>query len=355
MLLENKEVISFVPGCKCNHHLAPSRRTTSCVTSDTNALLSLLYFRYLNSTTDVKSDRRVLGRIVVHDRIQVEAKVLPRYFNHSSFASLRRQLNYFSFVRLGKGRQRESTYVNENVIELDDILHLKRRSSSAAASNGASTAAQDAAIVKEQERYVAEEQAAAAAVAAANGGQTLIASSSSNSLSVTAAAPSGISSSAGVGKTKMPTLCRSSGSKRNKSSLNLHSPPQPSNKRRKGSSSSSTAKKLNRRALPITLASRGAAAQSSSLPTVDPSSVVLSGNGAFTTVDQPQQHCLVSEDEISESNKKKYIALDLTKPPPVTVSMDDSHSINTGAGSGGDDDLLAGCSALLQLASKRWN
>lgn len=72
---------------------------------------------------------RVLGRIIVHDRVQVEANVLPRYFNHSSFASLRRQLNYFNFVRLGKGRQRESVYVNENVIELDDILHLKRRPS----------------------------------------------------------------------------------------------------------------------------------------------------------------------------------------------------------------------------------
>jgi hypothetical protein len=64
---------------------------------------------------------------VVHDRIRVEASVLPRYFNHSSFASLRRQLNYFSFVRLGKGRQRESTYINEGVIALDDILTLKRR------------------------------------------------------------------------------------------------------------------------------------------------------------------------------------------------------------------------------------
>ena len=70
-----------------------------------------------------------MGRIVVHDRLQVESNVLPRYFNHSSFASLRRQLNYFNFVRLGRGRQRESTYVNENVIELDDILHLKRRPS----------------------------------------------------------------------------------------------------------------------------------------------------------------------------------------------------------------------------------
>ena len=37
------------------------------------------------------------------------------------------QLNYFSWVRLGKGRQRESSYTNEDVIVLDDILHLKRR------------------------------------------------------------------------------------------------------------------------------------------------------------------------------------------------------------------------------------
>lgn len=69
----------------------------------------------------------MLGRIVVQDRVAVEAKVLPKYFNHSSFASLRRQLNYFSFVRLGKGRQRTSSYINENVFVLDDILHLKRR------------------------------------------------------------------------------------------------------------------------------------------------------------------------------------------------------------------------------------
>jgi hypothetical protein len=57
--------------------------------------------------------------------------VLPRYFNHSSFASLRRQLNYFSFTRLGKGRQRGATYCNEAVIEIDDILRLKRRSNTA--------------------------------------------------------------------------------------------------------------------------------------------------------------------------------------------------------------------------------
>lgn len=29
---------------------------------------------------------------------------------------------------MGKGRQRESSYLNEGVVELDDILHLKRRS-----------------------------------------------------------------------------------------------------------------------------------------------------------------------------------------------------------------------------------
>ncbi len=69
----------------------------------------------------------MLGKIIVQDRVTVEAKVLPKYFNHSSFASLRRQLNYFSFVRLGKGRQRQSSYVNESVYVLDDILLLKRR------------------------------------------------------------------------------------------------------------------------------------------------------------------------------------------------------------------------------------
>lgn len=101
-------------------------------------------------------DAEVLGRIVVHDRIEVEATVLPRYFNHSSFASLRRQLNYFSFVRLGKGRQRESAYVNEGVFELDDVLNLQRRSGT-----GASTYAQRAsAIIREQLRAELEATAA---------------------------------------------------------------------------------------------------------------------------------------------------------------------------------------------------
>ena len=77
-----------------------------------------------------------LGRIVVHDRVKVESDILPRYFNHSSFASLRRQLNYFSFTRIGKGRQRGATYCNEAVVELEDILRLKRRSSVGGGSSG---------------------------------------------------------------------------------------------------------------------------------------------------------------------------------------------------------------------------
>jgi hypothetical protein len=80
-----------------------------------------------------RNGQTTLGRIVVHDRIKVEAEILPRYFNHSSFASLRRQLNYFSFTRIGKGRQRGAVYENEGVIVLDDILHLRRRSTVAGA------------------------------------------------------------------------------------------------------------------------------------------------------------------------------------------------------------------------------
>jgi hypothetical protein len=68
-----------------------------------------------------------LGKIVVHDRIKVELDVLPKYFNHSSFASLRRQLNYFSFARHGKGRQKCATYSNDQVVEMEDILRLRRR------------------------------------------------------------------------------------------------------------------------------------------------------------------------------------------------------------------------------------
>ncbi len=71
--------------------------------------------------------KSIPGRIVVHDRSQVESQVLPRYFNHASFASLRRQLNYFAFSREGKGKQKGATYTNDQVYDLNDILYLKRR------------------------------------------------------------------------------------------------------------------------------------------------------------------------------------------------------------------------------------
>jgi hypothetical protein len=81
---------------------------------------------FVDSTEYGNNSERICGRIVVHDRKQIEKEVLPRYFNHSSFASLRRQLNYFAFVRLGRGRQKGATYFNDNVMVLEDILRLKR-------------------------------------------------------------------------------------------------------------------------------------------------------------------------------------------------------------------------------------
>ena len=60
----------------------------------------------------------------------VEEEVLPIYFNHKSFASLRRQLSYFSFVRAGKSSRGKVTYSNDAVFDIADILKLKRRSSS---------------------------------------------------------------------------------------------------------------------------------------------------------------------------------------------------------------------------------
>ena len=86
----------------------------------------------------VKNGQVTLGRIVVHDRIKVENEILPRYFNHSSFASLRRQLNYFSFTRIGKGRQKGATYCNEGVIAIEDILRLRRRSTTGVSSGSVS-------------------------------------------------------------------------------------------------------------------------------------------------------------------------------------------------------------------------
>ena len=138
MLQENEGTISFVPGRKsrqrknlskeshisralCSHVLVSYTVPLSSVVSTCHSPLWCFpsfsshepdpspntIFTHHHTSSYIHIDRRngqvVLGRLVVHDRIEVEAKVLPRYFNHSSFASLRRQLNYFSFTRIGKG------------------------------------------------------------------------------------------------------------------------------------------------------------------------------------------------------------------------------------------------------------
>eukprot|EP00584_Thalassiosira_punctigera_P005862 CAMPEP_0172539206 /NCGR_PEP_ID=MMETSP1067-20121228/10460_1 /TAXON_ID=265564 ORGANISM="Thalassiosira punctigera, Strain Tpunct2005C2" /NCGR_SAMPLE_ID=MMETSP1067 /ASSEMBLY_ACC=CAM_ASM_000444 /LENGTH=394 /DNA_ID=CAMNT_0013324855 /DNA_START=72 /DNA_END=1256 /DNA_ORIENTATION=- len=100
MLQNNEELISFVPGQRL-------------------------------------PDEVIRGRIIVHDRNRVQSEVLPVYFNHASFASLRRQLSYFSFVRVGKSRQSGVTYTNDAVVDLTDILKLKRRTSTGGQAGGA--------------------------------------------------------------------------------------------------------------------------------------------------------------------------------------------------------------------------
>jgi hypothetical protein len=95
--------------------------------------MCIVYYNLANHSLLFIKDRKINGetcpgRIVVHDRNKVESEILPRYFNHSSFASLRRQLNYFSFSRIGKDNQHATTYFNDQVCELNDILSLRRRS-----------------------------------------------------------------------------------------------------------------------------------------------------------------------------------------------------------------------------------
>lgn len=80
-----------------------------------------------DSNNNESSSSTIHGRIIIHDRNRVQSEVLPIYFNHASFASLRRQLSYFSFVRVGKSRQNDVMYTNDAVVDLCDILKLKRR------------------------------------------------------------------------------------------------------------------------------------------------------------------------------------------------------------------------------------
>ena len=75
------------------------------------------------------SNNRDIAQLIIHDRSCI-TKILPRYFNHSSFPSFRRQLNNFKFTRVGRGRHKRTVYINNSVSELDDILRLKKREGS---------------------------------------------------------------------------------------------------------------------------------------------------------------------------------------------------------------------------------
>lgn len=129
MLQENETVIEFCPGSKW-------KELDGCIDKfrENDSPLVLLstshciYIHFLNLTSlPLDRTESIAGRIVVHDRAYVESEILPRYFNHSSFASLRRQLNYFAFSREGKGKQKGATYSNDLVFDMQDILLLKRR------------------------------------------------------------------------------------------------------------------------------------------------------------------------------------------------------------------------------------
>ena len=68
------------------------------------------------------------GKVLIRDRNILQSQILPLYFNRASFDTFRRQLCYFSFVRLTKGRKStDITYTNGAVVELSDILRLKRK------------------------------------------------------------------------------------------------------------------------------------------------------------------------------------------------------------------------------------
>ncbi|KAL3823157.1 hypothetical protein ACHAXA_010413 [Cyclostephanos tholiformis] len=100
----------------------------------------------------------VHGKIIVHDRNRVQSEVLPVYFNHASFASLRRQLSYFSFVRVGKSRQSGVTYINPAVVELSDILRLKRRPSTSGVQGQMTDPHAVAAVWSQSQKLATEDQ-----------------------------------------------------------------------------------------------------------------------------------------------------------------------------------------------------
>jgi len=181
MLQNNSELISFIPGKRL-----PNNVTTK-------------------------------GQIVVHDRNRVQAEVLPIYFNHASFASLRRQLSYFSFQRVGKGRCAGVTYTNDDVVELSDILQLKRRvtvnKSSAAAKK---TTKARAAYSPTEETQHLDQLAVAPEVASAMLSGTMAAAKTNDNLDPTAAVRSSISTAGASGTTSHSSISHSSNSSMDK-------------------------------------------------------------------------------------------------------------------------------------------
>eukprot|EP00581_Thalassiosira_minuscula_P009264 CAMPEP_0183708246 /NCGR_PEP_ID=MMETSP0737-20130205/4613_1 /TAXON_ID=385413 /ORGANISM="Thalassiosira miniscula, Strain CCMP1093" /LENGTH=358 /DNA_ID=CAMNT_0025936087 /DNA_START=77 /DNA_END=1153 /DNA_ORIENTATION=- len=135
MLRNNEELISFVPGQRL-------------------------------------PNKTINSRIIVHDRNRVQSEVLPIYFNHASFASLRRQLSYFSFVRVGKSRQCGVSYTNDLVVDLQDILRLKRRTSGGGQARGAVKQSQQkdqTPIQQQQEQHLVKTSADVVASAVLSG------------------------------------------------------------------------------------------------------------------------------------------------------------------------------------------
>jgi hypothetical protein len=131
MVQENPDTMSFLPGTGPpiipHQGRAPVVSLAPFCDGGSSATTSTCDSKDQETAPASSSSHHRLGHIMVHDRKLVEKSVIPRYFNHSSFASLRRQLNYFNFERVGRGRQKGATYRNDGMVVLEDILRLKRR------------------------------------------------------------------------------------------------------------------------------------------------------------------------------------------------------------------------------------
>ena len=270
MLSENVEVISFYPG-------------------------------------EIKKGGKVtLGRIVVHDRVKVESDVLPRYFNHSSFASLRRQLNYFSFTRLGKGRQRGATYCNEGVVQLDDILRLKRRSTTVGAAREAAAALQQRSQSTLQRHHHHHQRS----ITATSGGHARCVSDSSISTS-TVTREEGSSSSSPFNTSSEST------------------PRHPSKKRL--SNTFVTPTLISPRSSPI---HEGGIAADETPPQITLDLTIPVGSQPIGADGSPSSCCSSLGDYYNINKKTTYADV---RPQ--------------GSNGGGDEDVLAGCKALLWIRS----